>query len=146
MVSLSDVNQILTEMLSAYIGPDPRSGKHKPITIANTLYDVNNIIKLITKAKPLANESAFQQYAQNQTEQLMAVGDFDIEYLAELLHDGLSTYIFQEEGYEGVSLNFSTEITAAYKMIFDWFAACDAWCNAVEVNETNETICLAAIA
>ena len=49
MISLSDVNQFLTEMLSAAIGPDPRSGKHKPITIANALYDVNNIISLLDR-------------------------------------------------------------------------------------------------
>lgn len=140
MISLSDVNQLLTEMLSACTGPDPRSGKHKPITIANTLYDVNNIIKLLTKAKPLANESTFKQYAQNQADQLQAVGHFDIEYLSELLHDGLSAYIFQEDGYEGVGLKFSAEITAAYKMIFEWFAACDAWCNSSEHKECNETI------
>jgi len=144
MVSLSDVNQLLTEMLSACIGPDPRSGKHKPITIANTLYYVNHIIKLLTKTKPLANESTFKQYAQKQAYKLQAVGHFDIEYLAELLHDGLSAYIFQEEGYTGASLNFSAEITAAYKMIFEWFAACDAWCNSFEHKTGDETIYLAA--
>ncbi|WP_029283376.1 hypothetical protein [Pedobacter sp. R20-19] len=127
MNSLSDVNQILTEMLSATTGPDPRSGKHKPITIANALYDVNNIISLFAKTKPLANEDTFQQYAQSQTYQLQAVGNFDVEHLSELLYYGLNAYIFQEEGYEGATLNFSAEITAAYKMIYDWFTNCDAW-------------------
>ncbi|MDQ0638160.1 hypothetical protein QF042_001725 [Pedobacter sp. W3I1] len=144
MISLSDVNQLLTEMLSACTGPDPRAGKHKPITIANALYDVNHIIKLFTKTKPLANDDAFQQYAQNQAYQLQAVCHFDIEHLSELLYYGLNTYIFQEEGYEGASLNFSAEITAAYKMIYDWFTDCNAWCNAVECNECKETIGLAA--
>ncbi|WP_293788535.1 hypothetical protein [uncultured Pedobacter sp.] len=146
MISLSDVNQLLTEMLSASTGPDPRSGKHKAFTIANTLYNVNHIIKLLTKAKTLANESTFKQYAQNQVYQLQAVGHFDIENLAELLYYGLNEYIFQEEGYEGANLNFSAEITAAYKMIFDWLAACNAWCNAFEGDECNETITLAATA
>jgi hypothetical protein len=146
MISLLDVNQLLTEMLSACTGPDPRSGKHKPITIANTLYDVNHIIKLLTKTKPLANESTFQQYAQNQADQLLAVGHFDVEHLSELLYDGLNAYIFQEDGYEGVGLKFSAEITAAYKMIFDWLAACDAWRNAFEHNEHNKTVYLAATA
>ncbi|MFC1224563.1 hypothetical protein ACFE6N_12185 [Pedobacter sp. BG31] len=146
MIGLSDVNQLLTEMLSACTGPDPRSGKHKPITIANTLYDVNNIIKLLSRAKLLANESTFKQYAQNQADQLLAVGHFDIEHLTELLYYGLNAYIFQEEDFEGASLNFSAEITAAYKMIFDWLAACDAWRNAFEHDESNETIHLAATA
>jgi len=136
MIGLSDVNQLLTEMLSACTGPDPRSGKHKPITIANALYDVNNITKLLTKAKPLANEDTFKQYAQKQVYQLQAVGHFDIEHLSELLYDGLNAYIFQEEGYEGTSLKFSAEITNAYKMIFDWLSDCNAWCNSVECNET----------
>jgi len=146
MISLSDVNQLLTEMLSACTGPDPRSGKHKPITIANALYDVNNIIKLLTKTKPLANESTFQQYAQKQAYQLHAVGHFDIEHLSELLYDGLNAYIFQEEDFEGASLNFSAEITAAYKMIFDWLTACNTWHKSFEDDECNETIYLAATA
>ncbi|MBT2563923.1 hypothetical protein J7E50_20805 [Pedobacter sp. ISL-68] len=144
MISLSDVNQLLTQMLSACTGPDPRLGKHKPITISNALYDVNNIIKLFTKTKPLANDDAFQQYAQNQAYQLQAVGHFDVEHLSELLYYGLNAYIFQEEDYEGASLNFSAEITAAYKMIFDWFTDCDAWRNSFERDECNETIGLAA--
>ena len=127
MSSLSDINQILTEMLSATTGPDPRSGKHKPITIANALYEVNNIISLFTKTKPLANEDTFKQYAQSQAYQLQAVAHFDVEHLSELLYFGLNAYIFQEEGYEGATLNFSAEITAAYKMIYDWFTDCDAW-------------------
>ena len=127
MNSLSEVNRILTEMLSASTGPDPRSGKHHPITIANALYDVNNIIKLFAKTKLLANEDTFQQYAQSQAYQLQAVGHFDIEHLSELLYFGLNAYIFQEEGYEGATLNFSAEITAVYKMIYDWFTDCDAW-------------------
>ncbi|WP_412465654.1 hypothetical protein [Pedobacter sp. KLB.chiD] len=146
MISLSDVNQLLTKMLSASTGPDPRSGKHKAFTIANTLYNVNNIIRLLSKAKPLANENTFKQYAQNQVHPLQAVGHFDIENLTELLYYGLNEYIFQEEGYEGASLHFAAEITAAYKMIFDWLAACDAWRNAFEVDESNERICLAATA
>jgi len=144
MISLSDVNQLLTEMLSACTGPDPRSGKHKPITIANALYDVNHIIKLFTKTKPLANKSTFKQYAQNQAYQLQAVGHFDIENLAELLYYGLNEYIFQEEGYEGATLKFSAEITAAYKMIYDWLSDCEAWCKSVACDEYNETIGLAA--
>ncbi|MBO9675119.1 MAG: hypothetical protein J7577_16850 [Sphingobacteriaceae bacterium] len=146
MIGLSDVNQLLTEMLSASTGPDPRSGKHKPITIANALYDVNHIIKILTKTKPLANENTFKQYAQNQAYQLQAVAHFDIENLAELLYYGLNAYIFQEEGYEGTSLNFSAEITTAYKTIFDWLTNCNAWCNAFEGDECNETIYLAATA
>ncbi|MFW0718839.1 hypothetical protein [Pedobacter sp. N23S346] len=125
--SLSDVDQILTELLSAATGPDPRSGKHKPISIANTLYDVNNIINLVTKTKPLANEDTFQQYAQSQTYQLQAVGHFDIAHLSEQLYYGLNAYIFQEDGFESATLNFSAEIINTYKMIYDWLADCDAW-------------------
>ena len=40
MNSLSEVNRMLTEMLSASTGPDPRSGKHKPIDIPNALYEM----------------------------------------------------------------------------------------------------------
>lgn len=127
MNSLSDVNKILTEMLSAATGPDPRSGKHYPYTIANALYDVNNIINLLTAAKPLANEAAFQLYFKNQANQLQIVEHFDIAHLSELLYYGLNAYIFQEEDYEGTTLDFSAEITHAYKMIYDWLADCDAW-------------------
>jgi hypothetical protein len=146
MVSLSDVNQFLTEMLSAAIGPDPRSGKHKPITIANALYDVNNIISLLNKTKLLANEEIFQLYAINLGYHLQAVGQFDVAHLSELLYVGLIAYIFQEDDFEGATLKFSAEITAAYKMIYDWLSDCDAWCNAVECDECNETIGLAATA
>lgn len=127
MNSLSEVNRILTEMLSASTGPDPRSGKHHPITIANTLYKVNNIINLFTKAKPLANKASFRHSLKNQPYNLQAVGHFDVEHLSELLYFGLNAYIFQEEGYEGATLNFSAEIIPAYKMIYDWFTDCDAW-------------------
>lgn len=144
MIGLSDVNQFLTEMLSAAIGPDPRSGKHKPITIANALYDVNNLISLLTKTKLLANEETFQQYTQNQAYQLQAVGQFDVEHLSELLYVGLNAYIFQEDDFEGATLKFSAEITAAYKMIYDWLSDCEAWCKSVECDECNETISLAA--
>ncbi|WP_145861281.1 hypothetical protein [Pedobacter suwonensis] len=144
MVSLSDVNQFLTEMLSAAIGPDPRSGKHKPITIANALYDVNNIISLLNKTKLLANEEIFQLYAINLDYNLQAVGQFDVAHLSELLYVGLNAYIFQEDDFEGATLKFSAEITAAYKMIYDWLSDCDAWYNAAECYEYNETIGLAA--
>ncbi|MDY0906894.1 hypothetical protein [Pedobacter sp. CFBP9032] len=127
MRSLSDINQLLTELLSAAIGPDPRSGKHKPIAIANALYHVNNIISLLTATKPLANEESFQHHNRNLAYKLQAVGHFDIPQLAELLYYGLNAYIFQEDGYEGTTLNFSAEITNAYKMIGDWLADCNAW-------------------
>lgn len=127
MNSLSEVNRILTEMLSASTGPDPRSGKHHPITIANTLYKVNNIINLFTKAKPLANKASFRHSLKNQPYNLQAVGHFNIAQLSELLHYGLSSFIFQEEGFEGATLNFSAEIIPAYKMIYDWLADCDTW-------------------
>ena len=146
IIGLSDVNQFLAEMLSAAIGPDPRSGKHKPITIANALDYVNNIIKVLTKTKPLANEDTFQPYAINPGYHLQAVGQFDVEHLSELLYVGLNAYIFQEDDFEGATLKFSAEITAAYKMIYDWLSDCDAWCNAVECDECYETIGLAATA
>ncbi|MFD2288579.1 hypothetical protein GJU39_10840 [Pedobacter petrophilus] len=140
MNSLSEVNRILTEMLSASTGPDPRSGKHHPITIANTLYKVNNIINLFTKAKPLANKASFRHSVKNQPYNLQAVGHFDIAQLSELLHYGLSAFIFQEEGFEGATLNFSAEIIPAYKMIYDWFTDCDAWYTAVKRNESGRIV------
>ncbi|WP_029289120.1 hypothetical protein [Pedobacter sp. R20-19] len=127
MNSLADVNQILTEMLSAAIGPDPRSGKHEPISIANALYDVNNIINLVTCTKLLVNKKSFKHYLKKQTYELQAVGRFNVAHLSELLYYGLNAYIFQDEGYEGATLNFSAEITTAYKMIYDWLTDCDAW-------------------
>ncbi|RBQ02869.1 hypothetical protein [Pedobacter miscanthi] len=144
MIGLSEVNQFLTEMLSAAIGPDPRSGKHKPITIANALYDVNNIISLLTKTKLLANEETFQRDAIYPGYNLQAVGQFDVEHLSELLYVGLNAYIFQEDDFEGATLKFSAEITAAYKMVYDWLSDCDAWCKSVECYEYNETIGLEA--
>jgi hypothetical protein len=127
MNNLSNVNQLLTEMLSSSIGPDPRSGKHTPISIANALYDVNNIIHLITKTKPLANEEAFQHYTKNLGYHLQAVGQFEVEQHTDLLYHGLNAYIFQEDDFEGATLNFSAEITAAYKMIYDWLSDCNDW-------------------
>lgn len=132
MNSLRDVNRILTEMLSAATGPDPRSGKHKAVTIANTLYHVNNIINLITHTKPLVNEKSFQHYVKNQVYNLQAVGNFDVAQLSDLLYYGLTAYIFQEPGYEGTTLKFSAEITTAYKMIYYWFTDCDAWYMSLE--------------
>jgi len=127
MSSLSDVNQILTEMLSAATGPDPRSGKHKPFTIANALYDVNNIITLITCTKPITNKKCFKHYLKSQNYKLQAVGHFNVAQLSEMLYYGLNAYIFQEEGYEGATLNFSAEIITAYKMIYDWLTDCNTW-------------------
>lgn len=127
MNSLADVNQILTEMLSAATGPDPRCGKHQPITIANALYDVNNIINLIINTKSLANKKLFKHYVKNQAYKLHAVGHFNVVHLSEVLYYGLNAYIFQEDGYEGTTLSFSAEITTAYKMIYDWLTDCDAW-------------------
>jgi len=127
MNSLRDVNRILTELLSAATGPDPRSGKHKPIAIANALNDVNSIINLLTAAKPLANAKSFKLYTKHVAYQLQAVSQFDIQQLTERLYYGLNAYIFQEEGFEGATLNFSAEIINSYKMINDWLRDCDAW-------------------
>ncbi|MFD2285789.1 hypothetical protein GJU39_22030 [Pedobacter petrophilus] len=138
MNSLPDVNRILTELLSAATGPDPRSGKHKPITIANTLYHVNNIINLLNATRPLANEKSFKHDTKNLAYKLQAVGHFDIPQLAELLYYGLNAYIFQEDGFEGTTLNFSAEITNSYKMINDWLTDCNTWHTAfkqrIEIN------------
>ncbi|WP_029288221.1 hypothetical protein [Pedobacter sp. R20-19] len=129
MNSLSEVNRMLIEMLSASTGPDPRSGKHTPINIANALYDVNNIINLVTHTKPLANEKAFQHYAKNISYELQAVGNFDIAHLSEWLYFGLNAYIFQDEDFEGISLAFANEIISAYKKLYDWFNDAHEWIN-----------------
>ena len=127
MRSLSDVNRLLTELLRAATGPDPRSGKHKPIAIANALYHVNNIISLLNAAKPLVQEEYFKHYNKNLEYNPQSVANFDLPQLSELLYYGLNAYIFQEDGYEGTTLNFSAQITNAYKMIGDWLADCNAW-------------------
>lgn len=125
--SLANINRILIEMISAAIGPDSSTGKHAPIDIANTLYYVRNTINLIAKTKDLANQESLQHYADKLIYQISSVNRFDVDHLNDLLFSGLDAYIYKDEGFEGATLNFSTEITYAYKIIYDWLAECDAW-------------------
>ncbi len=125
--SLAEINRILIEMISAAIGPDSAAGQHAPIDISNTLYHIRNTINLIGKTKDLTNETSLQHYAEKLVYQISAVGGFDVDHLNDLLFSGLDAYIYQDEGFEGATLDFSTELISAYKMIYDWLADCDAW-------------------
>lgn len=133
--SLADINRILIEMISAAIGPDSSTGKHAPIDIANTLHYVRNTINLIAKTKDLANQESLQHYADKLIYQISSVNRFDVDHLNDLLFSGLDAYIYQDEGFEGATLNFSTEITHAYKIIYDWLAECDAWYKSLNLEE-----------
>ncbi|MFW0716010.1 hypothetical protein [Pedobacter sp. N23S346] len=133
--SLAEINRILIELISAAIGPDPSTGKHAPIDISNTLYHVRNTINLIAKTKDLTNEASLQRYTEKLIYQISSVNSFDIDHLNDLLFFGLDAYIYQDEGFEGATLNFSNEITYAYKMIYDWLADCDEWYKSLNAEE-----------
>ncbi|OWK68796.1 hypothetical protein [Pedobacter sp. AJM] len=53
-------------------------------------------------------------------------GEFIVKLSSPFLYYQLNAYIFQEESYEGTTLNFSAEMTNIYKMVYDWLADCDA--------------------
>lgn len=134
--NLKGINGVLIELVSAVTGPDPRVGKHAPIHIAGTLTDVRNTINLISKAKVLVNEPSFKDYTQNLAYNLQAVGSFDTDRLSDLLYTALDCYIFQEDNFEGATLQFASEITATFKFIYDWLVECDAWLKVSTVNES----------
>jgi len=133
--SLADINRILIELINAAIGPDPSTGTHAPIDISNTLYHVRNTINLIAKTKDLINEASLQRYADKVIYRISSVNSFDVDHFNDLLFSGLDAYIYQDEGFEGATLNFSAEITNTYKIIYDWLADCDAWYKSLNAEE-----------
>lgn len=131
--SLTGINTTLLDLIGAATTRNLLAEEHKPMAIAAMLYDVRNTVNLITKTRGLLSKRSFHRYAKNLAFKLLAVTQFEVDYLADLLYAALDRYIAPNESACIASLAFSFEITAAFKMIYDWLAACNNWYNALSI-------------
>lgn len=132
----------LMELISATIGPDPRSGKHGLSDISSTIMDVRNTTVLIRRFQEHIDQdpAQFGEFSKSLPYELGAVSDFDIDGIELLLYRALDCYIDQGDGFEDASLDYSKKVTSTFKEIYDWLRDCDS-CRTLFLSQKGGTSC-----